>query len=694
MLKKLPKLFQFLLASVLVNLTFLTTMRIVFWFIFSDPADVIPSTVTLESFYIGFKFDLRLALLIHLPLLLLAWIRPVHMVKTAMGRRLWCGYLTILGVVLLLFYFFDFGHYGYLETRINGTVLSFLYNPDISLEMIWESYPVIPGLVLLALFAVVYGMLTAWIARRINRKDAFALTGAGKLVTIALFVVLYLLGIYGKLSYYPLRWSDAFFTNNNFATAVALNPVLYFLDTLKNREVEYDLEKVRTYYDSMAHYLGVQDPDRENLNFIRTKDKPGGTEKRPNVVIIFLESFAYYKTSVSGNPLDPTPYFNDMAKTGILFTRFYTPQHGTAQSIFTTITGIPDVELIKTSSRNPLVVRQHSIVNAFEGYEKFYFLGGSLNWAEIRGLLSHNIPGLKIYEEGSYTSPRADVWGISDLHLFEEANKVLREMKDKPFFAFIQTAGNHRPYTIPEDNRGFRSLSISEGDAVKYGFESVAGFNAIRFMDHSIQFFVQSAQQDGYADNTIFVFFGDHGSGRRHPEHMHKSEDQLQLTKYHVPLLIYAPGLIDEGKIDAKVASEVDVLPTIAGLVSIPYVNSTLGRDLLDSRYDTMRYAFTISHRQVAEIGLISDDFYFLTNADGTNRRLHALVSDKPWENVMDAYPEVTSTLAPLCYGFYEVANYIRYNNTPEMVAAKVAGENVPGIIKNPVHEKSVDPTL
>jgi arylsulfatase A-like enzyme len=390
-------------------------------------------------------------------------------------------------------------------------------------------------------------------------------------------------------------------------------------------------------------------------------------------VVVFLESFAYYKTSVSGNPLDPTPYFNDMARNGILFTRFYTPQAGTAQSIFTTITGIPDVELNKTSSRNPLVVRQHSIVNAFEGYEKFYFLGGSLNWAEIRGLLSHNIPGLKVYEEGSYTSPRADVWGISDLHLFEEANKVLREIQDKPFFAFIQTAGNHRPYTIPEDNRGFRSLSISEKDAINYGFESVAGFNAIRFMDHSIQFFVQAAQRDGWADNTIFVFFGDHGSGRRHPAHMYKSEDQLQLTKYHVPLLIYAPGLIDEGKIDEKVASEVDVLPTVAGIAAVPYANSSLGRDLLDRRFDGMRYAFTISHRQVPEIGLISNDFYFLTNADGTNRRMHAIASDSPGENVMDEYPDVTSEMESLCHGFYEAANYIRYNNTPEMVAARVA---------------------
>jgi phosphoglycerol transferase MdoB-like AlkP superfamily enzyme len=676
MIKKLPKLFQFVLASVMVTLAFLTIMRIVFWFIFRDPADGIPSAVTLESFYIGLKFDLRLALLIHVPLLFLAWIRPVHAVKTAAGRRLWCGYLTILSTFLLFFYFFDFGHYGYLETRINGTVLSFLYNPDISFEMIWESYPVIPGLIVLALFLLGYGALTAWIARGINRRGDFVLSTAGTLATLAVFGLLYLLGIYGKLSYYPLRWSDAFFTNNNFTTAVALNPVLYFFDTLKNREVKYDLEKVRTAYEKVAAYLGVQDPDRETLNFIRIENGRGGQAKRPNVVVVFLESFAYYKTSVSGNPLDPTPYFNEMAKNGILFSRFYTPQAGTAQSIFTTITGIPDVEQNMTSSRNPLVVRQHSIVNAFEGYEKFYFLGGSLNWAEIRGLLSHNIPGLKVYEEGSYTSPRADVWGISDLHLFEEANKVLREIKDKPFFAFIQTAGNHRPYTIPEDNRGFRSLSISENEAVNYGFESVAGFNAIRFMDHSIQFFVQAARQDGYADDTIFVFFGDHGSGRRHPAHMYKSEDQLQLTKFHVPLLIYAPGLIDVGRIDEKVASEVDVLPTVAGLADIPYVNSTLGRNLLDGRFAAARYAFTISHRQVPEIGLISDDFYFLTNADGTSGRLHALASDTPWENVMDVHPEVTAELAPLCLGLYEAACYIRYNNTPEMVAAKIPSEN------------------
>jgi phosphoglycerol transferase MdoB-like AlkP superfamily enzyme len=225
--------------------------------------------------------------------------------------------------------------------------------------------------------------------------------------------------------------------------------VLYFAQTLKNKKVTYSVEKTREYYDLMADYLGVQQPDKQALNFKREFPQPGPlAAKRPNIILVYLESFAAYKTTTFGNPLDPTPNFDALARNGLLFTRYYTPHTGTARSVFTGITGIPDIEMHRTSSRNPLVVDQHTLVNAFKDYNKYYFLGGSANWGNIRGILSHNIPGLDIHEEGSYESPRIDVWGISDLNLFEEANKVFKK-QDKPFFAIIQTSGNHRPYTIP-----------------------------------------------------------------------------------------------------------------------------------------------------------------------------------------------------------------------------------------------------
>jgi phosphoglycerol transferase MdoB-like AlkP superfamily enzyme len=667
---KLPRLVQFLLVCVSLNLFVLTIFRLIFWGIFNVPQDALPFSVLLKSFYIGFKFDLRLTLLIYSPVLLLAWIKPVDVFRTNFGRWLWTGYLTAVNLMVLLFYFLDLGHYEYLQTRVDATVLRFLYNAKESFQMILESYPVFWGLVIFAALIIAHGSIIKLVISKIGQGKTTNIGKWKKAAILTLSVIIYLFGIYGKISYYPLRWSDAFFSTYEFASAIALNPVLYFFDTFKNKDVKYDLATVTKNYDLIASYLGVTHPDEQSLNFTRSKGKGTGPYDRFNVIMVFLESFTYYKTGISGNPLNPTPNFDTMAKDSILFRRFYTPHGGTARSVFTAISGIPDVEINKTSSRNPLVVRQHTIVNAFEGYDKLYFLGGSANWGEIRGLLSHNIAGLRVFEEGSYSSPRLDVWGISDLHLFEEANQVLRKINDTPFFAIIQTSGNHKPYTIPEDHRGFQPVSADPEEVVKYGFRSVDAYNAFRFLDHSVGIFLKAAQREAYFKNTIFVFFGDHGLIRS-ALHMHKAEDQLLLTRYHVPLVIYAPGLIREGKIFDKVASEVDVLPTIARIASIPYVNSTLGRDLLDDRYDTLRYAFTIRHKYGPEIGLIGDQYVFLTDVAGTKKRLHKIYSDTPRENVIGEFPEVAAKLERLCRGLYETARYMRFHNSPETVTAQ-----------------------
>lgn len=257
----------------------------------------------------------------------------------------------------------------------------------------------------------------------------------------------------------------------------------------------------------------------------------------------------------------------------------------------------------------------------------------------------------------------------------------MRTIKDQPFFAIIQTSGNHRPYTIPDDNRGFQSIAVPEKDAVTYGFRSVAAYNSFRFMDHALGIFMKKAKGEDYFKNTIFVFFGDHGL-IRNASHMHKAENQLLLNRYHVPLLIYAPGLAKEGKTFDKVASEVDVLPTIAGIASIPYVNSTFGRDLLDNQFDDRRYAFTILHTLGPEIGLIGSQFYFLTDIPGTNKRLHKIYAEIPRINVIDKFPEVARQMENLCRGLYQTAKYLRMHNTPEVVFANEMKETSQSAIR------------
>jgi phosphoglycerol transferase MdoB-like AlkP superfamily enzyme len=559
---------------------------------------------------------------------------------------------------------------------VNATALRFMENPMISAYMVWQTYPVITGGIIMlsviaaSIFALV--KITGLIsdnesARRFWPSKAWY----SKTLLVFMTVVLVLAGAMSKrpdslASWYPLRWSDAFFSTHAFSTQLASNPVIYFSNTLKNVAETYDLEQTRAAYPAMVDYLHIPQPDAETLNFARPVRFDSHYEAPFNVVVIILESFASYKSSVSGNPLDTTPNIKFLADNGYYFKNFFTPSTGTARSVWTFTTGIPDIEKNKTSSRNPLIVDQHTIINAFKGYEKLYFLGGSASWANIRGLLSSNIPGLKLYEEGSYESPDIDVWGISDLDLFREANKVLRHEK-RPFFAVIQTSGNHRPYTIPEDNAGFERLTADDlpSDVENYGFHSVEELNSYRFMDHSLGEFLRLAKHEGYFDNTLFVLFGDHGIHAPTGHHVPAYESQLRLQGLRVPLVFYNQELITKPETFTRIASETDVLPTIAALTRTDHVNTTLGRDLLDTSLDTQRYAFTIEHGTDRTIGLLSEDYYLVMQSDGSKLRLHDLNSADPRQDSKQQKPDVSSSMQTMLNAIWQSIRYIRENNKP-----------------------------
>jgi phosphoglycerol transferase MdoB-like AlkP superfamily enzyme len=661
---EIPRPVRVAATLVAINMLVFTLLRVIFLMAFNTPADPLGALLW-KSLYTGFKFDLRLAVLINLPLLFSA-LPGINLYSKKTGKVFWGVYLALANMLVVLVYVFDFGHYAYLGIRIDATALRFALNPLISLGMIWETYPVIPIVLGVTAFIGAYCVLMVRILLKAKGALVIEVSRKKRAAIYALVVFLSLAAIYGKFSYYPLRWSDAFFSTHPFSSALASNPAIYFFETLKKRKGKpFDTELVKKYYPLISEYLNVDNPDIENLSFKREFTPKGKNKKTPNVVIVLLESFAFYKLGVFDNPIDPTPNFDALSKDGILYSRFYTPHSGTARSVFTTITGLPDVETNRTASRNPMVVRQHTIINEYKDHDKFYLLGGSLNWANIRGLLMRNIDDLNLYEEGSYTAPRVDVWGISDLHLFEEANKILRERKD-PFIAIIQTSGNHRPYTIPEDNRGFVIRDDDEKTVKEAGFESLEEFNSFRYMDHSIGFFIEQAKKEDYFKDTIFVFYGDHGIPG-HALHMPKAELQLSLTTFHVPLLIYAPGRVKGGVIDTKPASEVDVMATVASIADIPYINNTLGRNLLDPKNDNKRLAFKISHNPaMPNIGVISEDYFLTINADGTNLKLHEYHSDNPREDVSKKYPDTASTLSEYAIGLHETAKYLLYHNKPE----------------------------
>lgn len=608
------------------------------------------------AWYLGSKFDLRLTLLLSLPLLLLSFMPIFNPGVRVAARRFWLCFYSIIGFLLCLFYLLDFGNYDYVSSRLNAEILEHLAAPEIALQMVWESYPVLWGVLILLAVSLVYGISISQMAYAYLKLPAGDFSRKAKIFSVTLAVLLFAGGIYGKASWYPLRWSDAFFSTDSFTSMLALNPVLFFFDTLPHRTKNISPTLVRDNYELLARMLEIDKPDPDTLSFERKVINRAKGVTNPNIVLIHLESFAAFKTGIIGNQDGVTPAFDAIAGRGILYANFHVPRPPTARSVYAALFGIPDIYPHRSVSRNPGIIAQRTLLNYLSGYQKFYFLGGSASWGNIRGLLQHNIPALRIYEEGDYRAERGDVWGISDLHLFEEANFVLRNTQ-QPFFAFIQTAGNHRPYTIPDDNRGFEPVDWTESRARQAGFENVEAVNGMRFMDHSIDFFFKAVSRERYFNNTIFCMYGDHGSPARNDI----PYERLGLTSSHVPMVIYAPGIIKQSQVVDTVASSVDLLPTLLGLAGISYVNYGMGRDLRTVRGDELQFAFIDNGRNS---GILTNEFFLPVLQDGS-KQLYRYRSNQPLENVAEQFPERVADLERRCLALKECALYMIYNNRP-----------------------------
>jgi phosphoglycerol transferase MdoB-like AlkP superfamily enzyme len=659
-----PKL-KFLYSLLAFELLCFTLFRLGFlaWF----HRELTPaSTPSLgNALYLGFKFDLRLAMILLVPAILVINL-PF---KTLTKIRLTNYFYTVIFGLISFLYITDAGYFSYLKSRLNATVLQFLKNPSISTEMVRETYPWPLLLVIIVIFTVlsyfiisriITPMLETWHAGT-KRQRALGLTT---------FFLLFAFGIYGSTKWYPLRWSEAFASPDPFTSNLALNPILYVVDTYNFRKSDYEEESVHKAYPIIAPFLGIAkdslDYDEKHLNFIRTfPGNPDRQKAHPNIVVVIMESMGYYKTGLGGSVVNPTPNLDKLASESLVFTKFYTPTQATARSVFAAVTSLPDISKVQTGSRNPFVVNQHSTVGELSGYEKYYFLGGSANWGNIRGVLTYNIPGLHVYEEGSYKSSRVDVWGISDLNLFKESMGIFNQRdSEKPFFAIVQSSGFHRPYTIPADSDGFLVLTkkdISEKEVRDYCFDGLDDYNAMRLQDYALGKFFEMAKKSKWYENTIFLVFGDHSLPNNGAKNLQDWERNLS-NGYHVPLIIHSPKYIKSG-LENKIASEMDVMPTIAGLAGIPYKTRSFGRDLFKPDFDKYRAAFSYNWGAPFNLSLIDKEFYFeYIPYNGQGRLIHHTDS-QPNEDVKAKFPEKYREMESLSKGLYETAKYLLHHN-------------------------------
>ena len=577
----IPRRVQYLLLLTLALWGLQGLFRVLFWGFISE-LPVAAEGHLLKAFWVGLRFDLRVSLLAALATLPWLILPRFSAVNYALLHRFLGYWFGIILIVIITMYVFDAGHYLYLNKRIDASIVRFSSDIGISTSMMWQSYPVIQ----ICLGMVVVWLLGYWF----HGHYLLPLLGQQKRhrrwyshgIHVGVIGAIFLLILLGRWSLVPLRWNHAFFNGNAQVAALGLNPFVWIYDTARFSTKAATKDDLKPFFGTLSHLLGAHFPSGEAAVLDRW-DTPiapvvDPLKTPPNVVIVFMESLGASHIGAYGNELNPTPNIDALIKQSRWYPHFNVPARSTAKSVFTSITGIPDVSAIKTATRNPYITHQRSIINALVQHQKHYMLGGSAGWANMSALINNSIQGVNLYEEKYWSSPIVDVWGISDHSLITEASAILKQAKT-PFLGYIQTAANHEPYTIADDDIGFVTQQRTRDELKNNGFSSLEQFNAVRLLDHNIGSLFEQFKRNKLYDNTIFVLFSDHQASSVQVKHLPEYIFQFGMGELPVPLIIHAPGMISP-VIDNTFGSLPDLLPTIAGLFPQPYLNTTLGRDL------------------------------------------------------------------------------------------------------------------
>jgi phosphoglycerol transferase MdoB-like AlkP superfamily enzyme len=200
-------------------------------------------------------------------------------------------------------------------------------------------------------------------------------------------------------------------------------------------------------------------------------------------------------------------------------------------------------------------------VFAEKGYEPLYIYGGYSYFDNMKTFFAGN--GYTVVDRAAL--PREDVhdeniWGVADEDLFTLALRQLdaRHRAGRPFFAHIMTTSNHRPFSYPAGR-----IDLPAGSRE----------GAVKYTDWAIGNFIDRARATPWFDDTVFVILADHCASSR-------GRTELPIDRFHIPLLIYAPRHLAPARIE-QLASQIDVGPTLLGLLNFDYTSHFFGQDIL-----------------------------------------------------------------------------------------------------------------
>lgn len=527
----------------------------------------------------GFIFDVAVALFLGTIFNIYLLILPSKWTGTKTDRIITCTCLFLLLLISFFSFFAEITFWQEFESRFNFIAVDYLIYTYEVINNISESYPLpllIGGVLLLVLsvmwlFSRKKVFVTAFRDQMIFRKRVL-ISGCLFLLTVAI----------------PMIWSNssAETGNNRYQNELSKAGIYSFFAAFKNNELSYNdfyslLKKDQAYQIMRSELKEKNSRFLKNGNSIRREISNPGPVYKPNVIMITVESLSADFLRHFGNTQKLMPVLDSLADQNLLFTNMYAT--GTR-----TVRGMEALSLSSPPTPGSSVVRrQHNqnlitVGHIFEqaGYHRTFYYGGDGYFDNMNEYFGSN--GFDITDRGrnikmgdTYHTKRTiitdqqvhfeNAWGISDEDLYAAVLRGSDQQykEGRPFYNFVMTTSNHRPFTYPSGEINQPSGSGREG--------------AVRYTDYAIGKFIDHMKQRAWFKNTVIIIVADHCASSA-------GKNEIDIRKYHIPCMIL--NLPRGGKkVISKMCSQIDLYPTLFGLLGWTYQSNLYGKNVLDDSY-------------------------------------------------------------------------------------------------------------
>ena len=375
--------------------------------------------------------------------------------------------------------------------------------------------------------------------------------------------------------------SDAEIFANQYENEIAKSGIYSFFAAYDENELNYndfyETNPADSSYQIVRNLL-ASDEDRLNKNpkSIQRQVFNSGEEQKPNVIFIGLESLSAQFMERFGNEKNLVPAIDSLAKESIFFTNIQATGTRTIRGIEAIVLSIPPtpgISIVKRENNNNLF----TIGEVFKqkGYSRTFFYGGDSHFDNMNIFFGNN--GFNIVDRKNklrigeaIPTKRTQItddevtfenaWGVCDGDLYD---KVLKEADaqhklQKPFFNFMMTGSNHKPYTYPD---GF--VDIPSG---------VNRDGALKYTDWAFRKFFEEAKNKPWFKNTVFVIMADHAA-------YSAGKTEINVESYHIPAFIFNLKNKNPEEVN-KLSSQIDIFPTLFGYLNWSYASNIFGKDI------------------------------------------------------------------------------------------------------------------